>query len=230
MNVQQIIDRARRLAYVDSTQYINATALEDFNIVYHDIENEIVSLQEDFFWDIFKTDTTVINQTEYTLPADIWSGWTSLNKNIWVSIKYKADWDYIKARRVNINNLENDLDWYAENQSEADPIYHISDNSYFVYPKPREAVVNWIKTYWIKNLADLLITDTELFKWKIPSKYFHIIALGMLEFIYQSRWMLNEANNAKQRYEIAKKELLDGLKHRDVQVIEVTMPNLSHLS
>tara|TARA_R110002051_G_C8610591_1_gene481822 strand:+ start:740 stop:853 length:114 start_codon:yes stop_codon:yes gene_type:complete len=33
MNVQQIIDRARRLGYVSSNQYNDTQAIEDFNIV-----------------------------------------------------------------------------------------------------------------------------------------------------------------------------------------------------
>jgi len=35
---------------------------------------------------------------------------------------------------------EHDLSRYETNQSETDPIYFIADDSYFIYPAPKEAV------------------------------------------------------------------------------------------
>jgi hypothetical protein len=57
-----------------------------------------------------------------------------------ISIKYESE--YIKARPVNRQTLEYDLSWYEVNQSFADPIYFITNNSYFIYPAPLTAVTN----------------------------------------------------------------------------------------
>ena len=60
MNVQQIVDRNRRLGHVNSVQYPDAVAVEDINVVYHDIENVIITeVSEDFFWNTFEGDTVV---------------------------------------------------------------------------------------------------------------------------------------------------------------------------
>jgi len=43
MTAQTRITRARRLENVDSVQYTDAEAIEDLNIIYHQIEDFIVS-------------------------------------------------------------------------------------------------------------------------------------------------------------------------------------------
>ena len=68
MDVSTIITRARRQAYVNSTDYPNSTALEDLNIIKDQFWSEIVThLPEDYQWESW-TATTVALQGEYTLP------------------------------------------------------------------------------------------------------------------------------------------------------------------
>jgi hypothetical protein len=122
-----------------------------------------------------------------------------------VALKYKEDQEYYtNATLTDIKNLPYNVDWYAKNQSIVQPLYHISDNSYFVYPAPTEAVENGIKTTVIRSLRDLTLNDTEeaIFGGKIAQKYHNLIDLGMLEYVFRQRGMLNEANEAKNRYDI----------------------------
>ena len=191
MTVQQVVDRARRLWYVDSFQYEDDDAVEDFNIIYHDLENDIVTkIREDYFWDYFTTDS-VVWQTEYVLPSNIWNWWTELEKWDWVSVKYTNTSDFIKARRVNQNWLESDDTYYAESQSQSDPFYYIKDDSIFIFPAPDSAIIWWIKMEWIKWLSDLVLTslEPEIFNDKIPTKFHTLISMWMLEYVYQSRWI-----------------------------------------
>lgn len=230
MNAQDVVNRARRLAYVDSSQYSDVVAIEDLNIIYHDIENTIITeVSEDFFWDYFTADT-VIWQEEYNLPTWLIWNYTSLYKSLWISIKYSADTNFIKAERQYPYLLPQDLSHYKTNQPKSKPFYHISDKSYFIYPAPTEVVTNWIKIYWIKNLADLTISSTasDIFAWSIPTKFYYIISLWMLESIYQARWMLNEANNARNRYLQERSKLVEYLSDRDDWVYEKQESNLSY--
>jgi hypothetical protein len=55
-----------------------------------------------------------------------------------LSIKY--DTEFIKAKPETFGNLDKDLTWYETNQPKSEPFYIVSDNSFFVYPKPTEAV------------------------------------------------------------------------------------------
>lgn len=230
MTTQEIVNRARRLWGVSSWQYSDANAIEDLNVIYHDLENDIVTkIREDYFWDFFITDT-VVWQSEYTLPQWIWEWWTELEKWDWVFVDY-WDW-FVKARRLSQNWLEKDDSYYKDYQSTTDPFYYIKDESLFVFPSPKEAVTWWLKMEWIKWLSDLTISSTEadVFNWKIPVKFHPVIALWMLEYIYQSRWMINEASNSMNIYALKKSEIIRQLQDRDYMPVEVQDINLSNFS
>ncbi len=232
MTVQAIIDRAMRLWYVDISQYPAANAIEDLNVIYHDFENDIVTkIREDFFWDYFITDT-VVNQVEYILPWAIWDWWTSLEKWDWVSVKYTTDWDFIKAKRIDQNWLEFDDSYYAKNQSVLDPFYYIKDNSVFLFPAPTNSAAWWVKMEWIKWLSDLEVawTEEDVFNNLIPTKFHSVIAQWMLEFIYQSRWMITEANNAWIIYANKKTIMINQLQDRDYMPVPIEDPDLTNLS
>lgn len=227
--LQTRIDRARSLNWVDKLQYDDVLWLQDANIIIHQIEDYITSaIWEWYFWDILKIDTTVIWQTEYSIPIlETWAfNWAPKIESI--SIKY---WnEYIKARPINRQTLDYDLTWYEVNQSEADPIYFIADNSVFIYPAPKTAVTNWLKIYWIKSLADaeLTTTDEELFWWKIPTKYYYYISDWMEYYIKKFQRQDNEAINAKRLFDNEKlPELVEKLGNRKIWISERWTPNLS---
>lgn len=218
--LQTIIDRNRRLNFVDEYQYTNAQALEDANYRIHQIEDYITSdIWEWFFWDILKVDTTVIWQNEYSLPVISTGAFNWVPKIENISIKYQTWWDYIKAREVNRQTLDYDMSWYEVNQSESEPIYFIADNSYFIFPTPKVAIVDGIKLYWIKSLADVTLTTTyeELFGWKIPSKYYDKIDLT--EFILRWQWQKEKADAEKAVFErVTLPNLVDRLWNRKVWI------------
>lgn len=74
MDVSTIITRARRFAYVNSTDYPNSTALEDLNIIKDQFWSEIVThLPEDYQWETW-TDETIALQAEYEYPQPTSTG------------------------------------------------------------------------------------------------------------------------------------------------------------
>lgn len=233
MSVSNRIARARRLAGVDSNQYPDTDAIVDLNAVYHEIEDAIVAEQEDFFWDYFKSNT-VVGQSEYSLPAstDMWADWSGTNKLLQLSIKYNTTDDYYtKVRRTDIYNMDREMEWYEENQPSSDPIYHISDNSYFVYPAPTTAVTNGIKGVIVKELRDLTTSDaaSDIFNGKISPKYHSLIELGMLESIYGWQQKPNEAIKARNDFEKWLKNLTDRIGNRYEEPMESEMPNINYL-
>ena len=89
-SVQQVINLARWLGYTTSSQYDDTSALEDFNNVYHDLENDIVRyVDEDYYYDVQYTDL-MPNQCEYVLPLTTSTiSWFKKIKDI--SVKYHND-------------------------------------------------------------------------------------------------------------------------------------------
>jgi len=70
MTVAELITLIRDQTKTSSTNLSDAKIISYMNIAYHDLENAIVDrVGEDYFWDIFTTDT-VVDQNEYTHPVN----------------------------------------------------------------------------------------------------------------------------------------------------------------
>ncbi len=128
--------------------------------------------------------------------------------------------------------MEKDDSYYMENQSQNDPFYYIKDNSLFLFPAPKTSETLSLKLEWIKWLMDLVLTSTEeeVFNNKIPKKFHAVIAMWMLEYIYQSRWMINEAINARNVYELKKNDVIKQLQDRDFTPVAIEDPDLTKFS
>jgi hypothetical protein len=233
MTVQTYIDRAMNQNNVDVYQYLPAQSIQDFNIIMHQIEDYITSaIWERFFWDILTVGTTIVDQSEYTLPEITTGNFNWTPKVEAISIQYTAWWDFIPARLKNLDILlqEHDLSWYETNVSESNPIFFIADDSYFIYPAPKTAIANAIKLYWIKSLSDVTATTalTDLFGGKIPSKYFYLISDWMKQFIKEMQGKDEESVNAKRIFELEKlPNLVEKLWNRKPWISQRGTPNLS---
>lgn len=218
---QQIIDRARRLGYVDSYQYLDADAELDMNIVQEEIASAIITeIWEDFFWEIFFTDL-IDWQNEYNLPS---------NSNKLLSLSYLPNSTTTVYRKLDTKypyELPNDISYY---ETSWDEFYYIADGSIFIYPKPTDNITDWLKLYWIKNLNTISKTSTEseILNWKIPAKYHHIISLWMLEFIYRWQWNLQYAWEARNRYLSERSKLIEFLWDRVATQLIWWLPNLNY--
>lgn len=206
MTAQTFIDRAMRLNSVNASQYTPAMQIEDLNVIYHQMEDFIVSeIWEWFFWDILQPTITVVWQSEYNFPTWLTWNFDSANKIEAISIKYTSTSSYVPAREVNrqIYTQLNDLTVLATQQPVSDPIYFIADNSIFIYPTPLEAVTDWINWYGIKSLADITAetTDANMFNWKIPLKYYYMLSDWLAQFIIATKWQKVDSENAKDIFE-----------------------------
>lgn len=224
MNWQAIINYAMTLsAGATTSQLPTATAEIYLNEWYHKVKRAIISLKEEYFWDIIKADTTVVWQSEYTIPAWLTGNYKDLEKTMRIAIKYTDTSDYIICDKQYQYQLTEDLDYYKTSQAQTDPFFFIADNSYFVFPAPLYAVADWIKIYWIKNLIDIDkdTAEEDIFDWKIDPSYYYVLALYIRYKYYMSRWVdfkqdkldaLNDFNEALQ-------ELLDWLSQRDMSIV-----------
>jgi len=228
---QAVIDRARRLGYTSVGQYSDEVALEDYNIVRSELSNLIMqNVNENYFSEIIRT-TWVASQNEYALTDDINN--VDVNKIENVRIKYSDDWEYVRATKQNKDNLNKELDYYNENQSESNPFYYVFADSIFIYPAitneddlwVEQNVTNWVKLEVSLTPTELIITDTDTL---FPREYTHIIALWMLYYIYQRKGLINEANNAQGIYNNAQTELIIALSDRVSVPQEIATPNLDY--
>ena len=229
MTWQEIIDLSRTISWwLSTSQLPDSTAVKYMNIWYHKVKREIIDLRQDFFWDIFKPTTTVVWQSEYSIPDSLTWNYKDMSKALAFSIKYESTWDYTPCSKKYPYSLDHDLEWYKTNQSQWEPFVHISDKSYFIYPAPLEAVTNWINIYWIKDLVDIdeNTVEADIFDWKIPTDYHYIIAYYVRYMYFMSRWpdFKNDKREAKFDFDEALEEITDWLWERDMSILYKKAP------
>ena len=211
MTITEVRNLARLLALGsnNSAQVSDANSLQFMNIVYHDMENRIVSkIREDFFFEVWKADT-VIDQSEYTLPYISGSN-PGLKKVLSVSVKYTdEDVYYKKLSREKFGQGDYSTDYLEKEIKTTNPMFRIADNSIFIYPTPKEVVISGLMVEGIRDLPDLLETDaSSTTAIKLPIAYHRVLALGMIEYMYLMRQLREEAVGARQRYENEINEML----------------------
>lgn len=226
-----IIAQMRRRCKVDTSQYPDADALIDLNTLKDDFWSALVTeLPEDYNWERWTVDFTTTN-TEYLMPEVSYNiAWAKVLKGI--AISYDGDTytdtsliQYTPAREVNPNTLEHDWYYYVENQSEDDPIYFVSDNSYFIAPAFRTAwLVDRIKLTGIRKIPDWTLTTTEA-NMKIPVDQQQTLVWGLMIDWYFNKWVDdNVINNAEARWERKKTEAIKTLANRVESPVFLTYP------
>lgn len=227
MNVQQIIDRAIRLSHTDSDNYTNTMALEDLNLAYQELVDEIVSITKgDYFWDTGKT-TTAIWQSEYVAeklglePNDL-----DIKKINKVFIKYTDGQEYpTQLKYVAPTLLEAHPDYYKDTQPTTDPFFYIQDNSIFIYPAPTEVVNWWLELFVIHKPADLAI-DWEEADIEIPTQFHKVLSDKLMVYIYESQNKINESQVALQNYDRGIDKMTTFMKARYNNPVNKVITNL----
>lgn len=222
MNVQQILNKARRLWYITKQVYDDVMWLEDLNEIYQDIVTTIIQrVNEDYFYNIYTTSLTAwINEYKFQEPTSS-EDWMNKLKELY--IKY---WnEFKKARQIEESTMQESPEWYEVNQSPLYPLFKIADNSVFIYPKPSNI---WeLKASVTIIPQDLLITDTED-RIKLQRQHHNVLVFWLLVYIYQQRGMINEKNDALATYERLKNDLVMKLSDRDLSPLETSIPDLSY--
>jgi len=224
MNAQQIIDRALRLTHTNVNDYKPEQSIEDLNLVYQDMVDEIVVVTKgDYFWDTWST-KTVVNQSEY-VAEKLWIAPDDLDikKINKVFVKYDSNDEYktqLKYRNPWV--LDKHPDYYKVNQPRSDAFFYIQDESIFIYPTITESIGSddpwytweqWLELFCIHKPADLTTSSTED-DIEIPTQFHKVIADWLKTAIYQSQGKLNEAQVAEQDYQRWIQNMVSFMKQR----------------
>jgi len=212
-----VIKRARSLAYVSSSQYTDGLWLQDYNIIRSELSNYIMQSVNEAYFEETITSTTVVWQNEYTLTDT--SSWIDVNKVAEVSVE-DSSWVYKKYKKQNLEALSKDVSQYEKTTT---PFYYISGDSVFIYPTPTEPTNIKLKV-WLTP-TDLTIDETDTL---FPDVYREVIVLWLIVNIYKRRGLLNEASFAFTAFNNARTEMIMALTNR-VSVPELySQPNLDY--
>lgn len=227
MNVQDILDLARDQTYTTVSQMPDNILLKYLNIVKNDFFSYLItSVSENYNWDYF-TSNTVVWQDEYTYPEVAFdSVWLLKIQEVYINYDWKTynngKLQYRKAREV-WQSLKKDWNYYLEYQNPEDPIYYIADRSVFIAPAPKQVVVWWIQTRWIRNIADYTIDTTES-DIKIPIPYQSILIQWLLPYIYKKKWDLQKSSYETWEYIRQRTEIVRQLADRSTWTHYMNLP------
>lgn len=126
---------------------------------------------------------------------------TLLNNDAWLyagqAFSRQAS-NYAKCKSERSSNLPYDLDsYYRFSQPATNPFYIMYDTEVNIYPAATSTTAFWLKIRATKDVPDLTLTDTPL----LDDNYQYLLAFGLREYIYLSKWQLAEAANARQEYD-----------------------------
>lgn len=289
MNVSDIFTEARKLAFVNATQFTDPQMTIWMNFLYQELCWEIKKLNENYFYVRGYIDTVAFQNTySYALAT---STVVTVQKILSLSVKYQADaypiWvtntQYLKGDKV-VNSLTSKtyvanqdmtswatfagdiakwvqiFEWYNTareiNYSTGDvdnyntdvmnafidrfgravdygnPTYilHSTSNQMdlSIYPYVDSVIVQGIKYDGIATIKDLASTTVEA-DILIERNYHKCLVLGLIPYIYQSRWLNNERIDAQNNYEMYKTKMLSEITDRTFSATNVELPNLSIL-
>lgn len=106
---------------------------------------------------------------------------------------------------------------YEVNQSVYNPFYIVSDKSVYIYPTPKETVVDGITMYGVQKPYNLNQYTTNISDILVEPEYHDLIALGTLIDVYRERQRFDVANESESYYDRQKKEMLKNISIRSLQ-------------
>lgn len=203
MIMEDIFEMAREQAgWVTSAQFPSASLLKYANVVYKEMQNKIIkNVNENYFYDILKTDT-LAGQNEYTLrTAD--NNDVGMKKIISANIKWKdTDTYYSKLQHSSTAISLQAIDEQAASPDQ-EPFIQIKDGSVFIFPAPTESIVDGLMVEWLVSLIDLVVdwVENTIFPYNSELRDYHkVLAYGIVPYIYGKLKQTNEKISAKNEY------------------------------
>lgn len=209
MTPSQIVLLARDISWdVSVSQISDAQMYIYFNIVYKDLVKYIMARNDNRFlisWDA----SLVAWQIKYSLAPSS-SGNFGQYKVKYADVKYSATSDYYRADLIEWDNLHHPIEWYEKNVSKYKPQIIVWAEEIYLFPKPDNSIVDWLRIGAIQKPYDITDTMTEE-DILIPAEFHEVIAFGIRYYVFLFRNLLNEARVAKQDYEKERLTMMRGL-------------------
>lgn len=229
MTISQLCNLIRDQYYLDINDYSNTRLLTYINPLKDRIWSFFITYINEYYnWDTFKANS-VVWQSEYIFPQIASNSlWTKKINEVLVNYDNTTytNWSlqYVKAKKVDLHNLQYEWEYYINNQPKTAPIYYLADNSIFIAPMPDVAITNWIYIKWIKNIKDFTWTETES---QIPLPYdiMWLFIDWVWPYILRSQWKRTEAVNLDQIFIQRLKETSLELANRVEAPYEMSYPN-----
>lgn len=215
MNALTILSLARDLTNTssDMTNLDDVSLTDYLNMEYHAVEDWInSSYKDDIFQETYKTDT-VLDQTQYLMPANF-------KKVQEVSVKWNSTDTYYDV----LDRIESDyVKWGDDKQAVSGRrFFDIQGSTIDIFPAPEEAITDWLKVKCIVNLDDITYNSasTDIFPNCMHSNALkRVLVYRMRVLLYRLKGELDKVGLAMQELQREQKEVI-----KMVRSLEVVQP------
>lgn len=211
---------ARDQTFTTAEQIDDDTVLKYLNLVYRDVVNNIIEANQWYYWQRSTADL-IAGRNEYALPEDV-----DKVKNVY--IKYQTSDYYTECIFRSFSEIERSIENLNDTLSKSNPIAIIADDSVFIAPAPEQDFTDGLRLNYIEFPEELTLSSTEN-EIDIPKQYHDVLWLGIKQYIFSSRGMFEEKNNAFQEYANMINKLKAYVRPRVQNAKKALDANLNHL-
>lgn len=231
MTPQQILTYIREKWQVTDNEMSDDYIYELMSHKYHSLWQEITLIDENYGADFWDTNT-VTNVNKYPMKTPVEKtvsniaefGQLKIEK---ITIRYRDTDKYpVIAEKKDRQFMKQPKEWYEDNQSIYNPFYIVSDKSIFLYPKPKNTIINGITMYWVKKPYNLNQYTTNIDDILLEPEYHNIIALATLINVYRERQRPDQAQETESYYNREKERMLKNIATRSLQPMKWNIPSL----
>lgn len=227
MNVADFIAKVRNDTHTSEYQVTDTQILDFINEVRNDVVNDIITrINEDFFRDVLTIQwSTQTDVNEYSLrECTSTKAWVKKINSVEIKWHEDSPFQLLDHRKNTSTNLTMDeLNALPESAG----FFDIKDNSIFIYPAPKEQVLNWIRMQAVVSLLDLTLawTEADFFPWHSELReYLNVLVYWVDARVFRAKRYQSEAQEAEVQYNNRRREMLIELSDRYNEPLQTSLP------
>lgn len=227
MNVADFIEKVRNDTHTSEYQVTDTQILDFINEVRNDVVNDIITrINEDFFRDVLTIQwSTQTDVNEYSLrECTSTKAWVKKINSVEIKWHEDSPFQLLDHRKNTSTNLTMDeLNALPESAG----FFDIKDNSIFIYPAPKEQVLNWIRMQAVVSLLDLTLvwTEADFFPWHSELReYLNVLVYWVDARVFRAKRYQSEAQEAEVQYNNRRREMLIELSDRYNEPLQTSLP------
>lgn len=227
MNVADFIEKVRNDTHTSEYQVTDTQILDFINEVRNDVVNDIITrINEDFFRDVLTIQwSTQTDVNEYSLrECTSTKAWVKKINSVEIKWHEDSPFQLLDHRKNTSTNLTMDeLNALPESAG----FFDIKDNSIFIYPAPKEQVLNWIRMQAVVSLLDLTLvwTEADFFPWHSELReYLNVLVYWVDARVFRAKRYQSEAQEAELQYNNKRREMLIELSDRYNEPLQTSLP------
>lgn len=181
------------------------------------------------------TDTAWVTWTVYTAWTKVTDSWkqyvAKIDHTAWWTFAWDSTkWTQIRENYLPVTWVKSDFFdiWLLNNTlCDTDPRFVFNETTIDIYPRPKEAVVEWIHFTYVYKIDTIVawVLDSSI---KLQPKHYKVWEYWIVPKLFHEREMYEQEDRAEAKYQFEKKKMMDQLVERDMNNALEEFPNFRY--